>query len=120
MTTAKRSGPFYISPGVYHTQITEYSLQTVLTFSTQYQLSVSLFLSDSHVFQLYLHSPRPSLFSLDDDQYFYMDWRFAKHISRAHPTEMICYLLQSTHFLSMSPYISRSSSINLLEIIMKC
>ena len=65
MTTAKRSGPFYISPGVYHTQITEYSLQTVLTFSTQYQLSVSLFLSDSHVFQLYLHSPRPSLFSLE-------------------------------------------------------
>ena len=28
VTTQELSGPFYISPDIYHTQITEYSLQT--------------------------------------------------------------------------------------------
>ena len=28
ITTQELSGPFYISPDIYHTQITEYSLQT--------------------------------------------------------------------------------------------
>ena len=29
ITTPELSGPFYISPGIYHTQITEYSLETI-------------------------------------------------------------------------------------------
>jgi hypothetical protein len=29
ITTQELSGPFYISPDIYHTQITEYSLETV-------------------------------------------------------------------------------------------
>ena len=30
ITTKELSGPFYISPDIYHTQITEYSLLTIL------------------------------------------------------------------------------------------
>ena len=29
ITTPELSGPFYISPNIYHTQITEYSLETI-------------------------------------------------------------------------------------------
>ena len=29
ITTQELSGPFYISPDIYHTQITEYSLETI-------------------------------------------------------------------------------------------
>jgi hypothetical protein len=29
ITTRELSGPLYISPGIYHTQITEYSLETI-------------------------------------------------------------------------------------------
>ena len=29
ITTPELSGPLYISPGIYHTQITEYSLETI-------------------------------------------------------------------------------------------
>ena len=30
ITTPELSGPLYISPDIYHTQITEYSLETIL------------------------------------------------------------------------------------------
>ncbi|KAF8816498.1 hypothetical protein BYT27DRAFT_7182054 [Phlegmacium glaucopus] len=74
MTTPERSGSLYMSPDVYHTQITEYSLETI-------------FRSQNIV--------RPSPFSLYDYCYFIVDWSFEEHISRALPSEMIICLLRS-------------------------
>ena len=50
ITTPELSGPLYISPDVYHTQITEYSLQTIYQYvlSSLYQTSYSV-----------RHSPMP-------------------------------------------------------------
>ena len=33
ITTRELSGPLYISPDIYHTQITEYSLETIFNYS---------------------------------------------------------------------------------------
>ena len=47
ITNAELSGPLYISPDIYHTQITEYLLETILQ---RYDSKWALFLSASKVF----------------------------------------------------------------------
>ncbi|KAF8816497.1 hypothetical protein BYT27DRAFT_6396545 [Phlegmacium glaucopus] len=96
MITQERSGPLYISPDIYHTQITEYSLETI--FRRQ--------------------NNRPSPFGLYD-YYFIEDWSFDEHISRALPTEMILYLLRSIYTLFLVRDAAAQSMIKLLEIIIK-
>ena len=49
ITTPELSGPLYISPGIYHAQITEYSLQTIYQWAS--------FLSALNVFLIVLLDP---------------------------------------------------------------
>ncbi|KAF8816521.1 hypothetical protein BYT27DRAFT_7182095 [Phlegmacium glaucopus] len=77
MTTQERSGPLYMSPDVYHTQVTEYSLESIFYFQNP-------------------HSFRSSYSSLGT--YHIMANRiFEEHISHALPTETILYLLRSIY-----------------------
>jgi len=91
ITTPELSGPLYISPDIYHTQITEYSLQTI------YQSSLSD-LSDCPI--------RP-------------DWCFREHLSHALPTEMILYLFRSIRSECLICDYSAELMLDTLEIIIK-
>ena len=84
ITTPELSGSLYISPDIYHTQVTEYSLQTI------YQLSSFLSLCIEHL-SLIVVLVRPSPFY----RFVRRDWSFREHLYRALKTEMIFYLLRS-------------------------
>ena len=88
ITTPELSGPFYISSDIYHTQITEYSLETI--FRHHYS-QWALFLFIERLPNCYSVSSSPFYLY----HYIGPDWAFREHISYALPTEMIFYLLQS-------------------------
>ena len=107
ITTPELSGPLYISPDIYHTQITEYSL---LTF---YKWALFSVLSASNIF-LIVFSVRPSPFF----RYVREDWSFTDHLSRALPTEKIFYLLRSIRsesLISCSPELV----LDILKVIVE-
>ena len=85
IATPELSGPFYISPGIYHTQIMEFLLEKI------YQLSALL--SVSNIFLIVILF-RSSPFIL---HHCFLDpeWTFREHLSRALPTNMIFSLLRS-------------------------
>ena len=90
ITTPELSGPFYISSNIYHTQITEYSLETFfLHHYSQWALFFSLF---EHL---------PNCYSVSSSPFYLYHcnispvWTFWEHISHALLTKMIFYLLQS-------------------------
>ena len=89
ITTPELSGDFYISPNIYHTQITEYSLETI-------------FLDHHSQWALFLFIERlPNFYSVSSSPFYLYhcdispDRAFREHISHALPTEMIFYLLRS-------------------------
>jgi len=118
MTTPERSGPFYISPHVYHTQITEYSLETIFRRQNSDSLRWALF---SQIWISCFNRTfiaRPSPFS-PYNHILIADWSFKEHISRALPTEMIIYLLRSIYTLFLARDGTTESMINSLDIIVK-
>jgi len=80
ITTPETSGPLYIRSDVYHTQITEYFLETLYRYKNY----------------------RGSPFNLHGDRVLKGDVRrrLEDHISRALPTEMIFYILRSLTSIS--------------------
>ena len=115
ITTPELSGPFHINSNIYHTQITEYSLETIFRHHYSQWALFSLYRSLS---DCQCYSVRSSPFYL-----YHCDispvWTFREHISRALPTEMIFYLLHSTPLnLLLRPYdYSRKLKLGTLEII---
>jgi len=93
ITTPDLSGPLYITPDIYHTQITEYSLKTV-------------FLNNDS---------RPSSLSRSVK----LDWSFREHLPRALPTELIFNLLQSIRPVCLSRDCTPRDMLDTLEIIIK-
>ena len=61
ITNAELSGPLYISPDIYHTQITEYLLDTILQRYDSKKKKWALFLSASKAFliAILLGTPEP-------------------------------------------------------------
>jgi len=91
-TPESSSGPFYISPDIYHTQITEFSLQTI-------------------------YPPSPFC-----PPFVGRDWSFREHLSRALPTEMNFHLLRSIsseHLIRDYSTELWLDMIDTLEIIIK-
>ena len=112
ITTPELSGPFYISSNIYHTQITEYSLETIF----QHNYSQWAF---------FLFTERlPNCYSVSSSPFYRCHcgispyWAFTEHISHALPTEMIFYLLQSipSEYLVRYP---QELKLDTLEIIIK-
>ena len=118
ITTPELSGPFYISKKDYHTQITEYSLETIFLHKYS-QWALFIFIEHlSNCYSVTTVSPSP----------FYLyhcnispDWAFKGHISHALPTEMIFYLLRSipSNLLIHPSEYSRKLMCSMLEIIIK-
>ena len=117
ITTPELSGPLYISPDIYHTRITEYSLETIYLHNYfQWALSLSIERLSN------CYSVRPSPYSVSPQHYFLSpDWSFREHLSRATPTEMILYLLGSirSEFLTSIRDCSVELLLDILEIIVK-
>ena len=97
ITTPELSGPLFISPDIYHTQITEYLLQTIC----QWALSICI----EHL---------PNCYSVRCDRFLNSDWFLIEHLYRALPTEMIFNLLRSIRAESL---IHARSAELMLEII---
>jgi len=94
ITTPESSGPLHMSPDIYHTQITEYSLQTI---------------------------HQPNHFSNVGGKLYYSwfissDWSFKEHLSRALPTELIFRLLR---LIRSDRLVGEYSAELILEIIIK-
>ena len=114
ITAPELSGPLHISSNIYHTQITEYSLETIF----QHNYSQWAF---------FLFTERlPNCYSVSSSPFYRCHcgispyWAFTEHISHALPTEMIFYLLQSIpsgSFVDVSG--SQYELIMTLEIIIK-
>ena len=102
ITTPELSGPLYISPDIYHTQVTEYSLHTIYRRA--------FFLCIKHLTNCYtLRSLIP-------------EWSLCGHLSRALPTEMIFYLLRSIRserLMNRSPDLKLEIIINWLQVSVK-
>ncbi|KAF8801464.1 hypothetical protein BYT27DRAFT_7147456 [Phlegmacium glaucopus] len=86
MTTPERSGPLHMSPDVYHTQITEYSLETI---------------GGQNRFCLGNYKP-------------IVDWNLNEHISHALPTERIFYLLRSIGTPSLAHFRDESTVLEII------
>ena len=82
ITTPELSGPLYISPDIYHTQITEYSLKTNFLRNYSRWASLSLYIEHFPSPNCY-NFVRPSSFSCSVKR----DWSFMEHLPRALPTE---------------------------------
>ena len=113
ITTPVLSGPFYMSSNSYHTQITEYSLETIyLCHYSQWALF------------LFVERP-PNCYSVSSSPFYLYQCdispnrAFREHISRALPTEMIFYLLQSIPSKSLIDVYSKKLMLHTLEIIFK-
>ena len=121
ITTPELSGLLYISPDIYHTQITEYSLETIFLHNhSQWALSLCI----EHLPNFY--SVRHSKFGLfifpQRDQCFQVlvpNWNFKEHLSRALPTEMIFYLLRSIRSECLIRDYSPELMLDMLEIIIE-
>jgi hypothetical protein len=101
ITTPELSGPLYIRPDIYHSQITEYSLQTIYEWAL-FSLCIEHLPNCCSV--------RPCGYSDVRDQ------SFREHLSHALPTEHIFFLLRSIR----SEYVIRTSEYSaelMLEII---
>lgn len=126
ITTPERSGPLYIRPDVYHTRITEYSLETIFQYKkTHFLWVLFFFFSFSTSWSLFIYFLlRLSSLNLDNCCRS-LDWSFEDHISHAFPTEIIFYLLGSIHLLELRREYNKKSSkaessmVNLLEVIIK-
>ena len=112
ITAPELSGPLHISSNIYHTQITEYSLETIF----QHNYSQWAF---------FLFTERlPNCYSVSSSPFYRCHcgispyWAFTEHISHALPTEMIVYLLQSipSEYLVRYP---QELKLDTLEIIIK-
>ena len=105
ITTPELSGAtaLYISPDIYHTQITECSLETFLYIS-EFSLCIERLPNSYSV------SSHPNFYNGSDS--------FSEHISRALPTEMIFYLLRSIPSESLILY-SGNLKFEILEAIVK-
>ena len=108
ITTIELSGPLYISPDIYHTQITEYSLETIHRWD--FFLSAIEYLPNFYSVGLY------SGFSPGS---FGRNWIFKEHISRALPTVTIFYLLRSIRSKILIPDCSKAMWLDTLDIIIK-
>ena len=102
ITTPELSGPLYISPDIYHTQITEYLLERIYRFEP-FSLCIK------HHPNCY--SVRPPSLRLHRCK------SFKEHLSHAHPTEMILYLLRSIPIKSLTRDYSAELILDTLEII---
>jgi hypothetical protein len=113
ITTPELSGPLYISPDIYHTQITEYSLETIFlcNYSQWALFSLCIEHLPSHCYFV-RHSPFSHYHCFHNP-----DWSFREHLSRALPTEMIFYLLGSIHSECLIGDYSTGSMLDMLEII---
>ena len=115
ITTAELSGPLYISPDIYHTQVTEYLLETILQ---RYDPEWALFSLHRKSFNCYSGRFRPGSVS-----YYRSLWAFREHISFALPIKSIFYLLRSIHPNFFIRIRDGSRDLNLqvesLEIIIK-
>ena len=108
ITTQELSGPFYISPDIYHTQIAEYSLLTFYVWAL-FSVLCSLFIKDlSNCYYVRLHP-----FRLD------RNWSFIDHLSCALPTETIFDLLESIRSESLIPHYSEEFVFDMLKVIIK-
>jgi hypothetical protein len=108
ITTPEISGPLYISPDVYYTQITEYSLETLYQKNNSFWQA--LFCLD------WLYFDHKWIFlDLNNDCFYWPEWSFQEHISWALPTEMIIYFLQSIHLLCLICKYSKELVIDLLN-----
>ena len=105
ITTPELSGPLYISPDIYHTQITEYLLERIHQWAL-FSLHLNHFGTNCSV------RPFPSFI------YFLEPvWGFREHLSRALPTEMILNLLRSIPLKHIILDYSVESSLDMLENI---
>ena len=109
ITSPELSGPLYISPDIYFSQITEYLLEK--TYHHQWVL-FSLHRTSSNCYSARPSSPCPSLRALNPL------WSVREHLSRALPTEKIFYLLRSIPSEHLSDY-SAESMPDMLEVIIK-
>ena len=98
ITVPELSGPMYVSPDIYHTQITEYLLWAPVTLhrASSYCYFVRHYYSFS--------TP---------------DWSLWEHLSHAIPTEMIFYQLRSTRSDRLIRDYSSGLMLDTLEIIIK-
>ena len=88
ITTPELSGPLYIKPDIYHTQITEYLLESICIRWALFSATNNF----PNCYSVRLSSKSHPRYHLD------MDWRFTnfrEHISHALPTERIFYQLRS-------------------------
>ena len=122
ITTPELSGHLYISPDIYHTQITEYSLETIYLRNH----SLRSFLLSSNIYLIVNNSvtSRPSPFyrCFLKPNFLKTNWSFRKHLSRTLPTEMIFYLLRSIRSECLIPYCSAEFAklmLDTLETIIK-
>ena len=117
ITTPELSGLLYISPDTYHTQITEYSLETIFVHDrSQWALSLCI----EHLPNCY--SVRHSKFGLFQKsvlRILFPNWSFREHLSRALPTEMIFYLLRSIRSECLIQDYSAELMLGVLEIIIE-
>ena len=91
VTSPELSGPLHISPVVYHTQITQYSLQSIYQWAR---------LCIEHLPNCYFVRTFSSL-------YHYIlnsDWSYRHHLSRALPTKG--FFIYSNHFVQNDQALS--------------
>ena len=113
ITTPELSGLLYMSPDIYHTQITEYSLESIYIRNySRWALSSCI----KHPPNCY--SVRPSPFNLYN-HLLIPNWSFREHLSRSLPTEMILYLLRSIRSECLTHDPSGKLMRDTLEIIIK-
>ena len=99
ITIPELSGPLFISPDIYHTQITEYLLWAFLS----------------------LHHDRTSYYYSDRHYYRFLiqDWSLSEHLNHAIPTEAILRQLQSINLDHLVRDYSAELMLDTLEIIIK-
>ena len=106
ITTQELSGPFYISPDIYHTQIAEYSLPRLYV-----SVLCSFFIKD--LSNCYHVRPRPFSPPVKENL------SFIDHLSYALPTEKIFDLLELFHSESLIRYYSEELVFDMLKAIIK-
>ena len=111
ITTPQLSGPFYISPEIYHTQITEYSLLTLSEWALFSLLSPVIIKDLPNCYYV-----RSRQFSCDVEK----NWSFMDHLSHTLPTEKIFDLLrQSIRSGSLTRHCPAELVFDMLRVIIK-
>ena len=112
ITTQELSRRFYVSPDIFHTQITEYSLLT-LNECALFSFPSTLFIKD-------LPSNRRNCLHDSLCSYVELNWSFMDHLSRSLPTEKIFDLLrQSIRSESLRRHYSAELVFDMLKVIIK-